>query len=53
MITKQDRQYFHWCYDAAKEWSLNYEFLYFYKKFRKEGLSIERAAAASANEWDI
>ena len=53
MITKQNRKHFHSCYNVAKEWSPDYEFLYFYKKFRKEGLSINEAATASANEWDI
>ena len=53
MITKQDKDYFNWCYDLAKKYSLNYEFLSFYKKFRKQGFSIIEASDASACEWDI
>lgn len=51
MITKSEREYFHSCYDEAKDWFLDWEFLLFYKKFRKEGQGIKEASWNAVNEW--
>ena len=53
LIKATDREYFNRALMYARTWKLEWEFLCWYKKARKEGNDIPTSCEMALCEWDM